>query len=427
MSDFLMPSLGADMEAGTLVAWQVAPGDRVEKGQVIAVVETAKGAIDVEVFESGVVEACYVAPDTKVPVGTPLARIGSGERVITEIPAPEAPVAVATSAAEVAAPATAPPLRPGPVTATAPALETAGGRVMASPAARRRARELGVALTSLGGSGPEGAIMLRDLEGTALAEPSTVLRRDGGFDRDEMRQAVDGATGGAPRPVTRGGFDPDEMRRAIAATMSRAKREIPHYYLATTVDLHAAEQWLADYNRERPPEARLLMSALLMKATARALVRYPQLNGHYQAQGFQGAERVDLGMAIHLRGGGLIAPALADAATLALPALMTRLQDLVQRSRRGGLRASEIGSPTATVTALGERGVDTVYGVIHPPQVAMIGFGSPRRRPVAVDELLAVRLAVEVSLAADHRVCDGHLGAQFLNEIDAQLQHPEAL
>ncbi|MBF8221209.1 dihydrolipoamide acetyltransferase family protein [Halomonas sp. 328] len=424
MSDFLMPSLGADMEAGTLVAWQVAPGDRVTKGQVVAVVETAKGAIDVEVFESGVVEACYVAPDTKVPVGTPLARIGSGERIITEIPAAEipaaeipateAPAAVATPTAEGAAPATAPPPRPEPVVApaTAPpprpepvaapatAPVAADGRVMASPAARRRARELGVALTSLGGSGPEGAIVLRDLEQVA---------------------------GGVPRPVTRGGFDPDEMRRAIAATMSRAKREIPHYYLATTVDLHAAERWLTDYNRERPPEARLLMSALLMKATARALVRYPDLNGHYGEQGFQGAERVDLGMAIHLRGGGLIAPALADAATLDLPTLMTRLQDLVQRARRGGLRASEIGSPTATVTALGERGVDTVYGVIHPPQVAMIGFGSPRRRPMAVDELLAVRLAVDVSLAADHRVCDGHLGAQFLNEIDAQLQHPEAL
>lgn len=404
MSDFLMPSLGADMEAGTLVEWLVAPGDRVTKGQVVAVVETAKGAIDVEVFESGVVEACYVAPDTKVPVGTPLARIGSGERVIAEIPAPEAPAAVASPAAEVAAPATEASPCPEPVTAAAPATAPVpeGGRVMASPAARRRARELGVALTSLSGSGPEGAIVLRDL---------------------------DGATGGVPPPGPRhhGGFDRDEMRQAIAANMSRSKREIPHYYLATTVDLHAAERWLADYNRERPPEARLLMAALLMKATARALARYPQLNGHYHAQGFQGAERVDLGMAIHLRGGGLIAPALADAATLALPELMTRLQDLVQRARRGGLRASEIGSPTATVTALGERGVDTVYGVIHPPQVAMIGFGSPRRRPVAVDELLAVRLAVEVSLAADHRVCDGHLGAQFLNEIDAQLQHPEAL
>jgi pyruvate dehydrogenase E2 component (dihydrolipoamide acetyltransferase) len=400
VSDFLMPSLGADMEAGTLVEWQVAPGDRVEKGQVIAVVETAKGAIDVEVFESGVVEECYVAPDTKVPVGTPLARIGSGDRVVDEpsgaVPEPAAAEPIA--AAPPPAPVTPPP--PGPAPVTAPIPES--GRAGASPAVRRRARELGVALDTLSGSGPGGAIVLRDLERAAGDEPRPERRRGGDFDRDEMRQA-------------------------IAATMSRAKREIPHYYLATTLDLHAAERWLADYNRERPPETRLLMAALFMKATARALVRYPELNGHYDEQGFQPAERVDLGMAIHLRGGGLIAPALQDTAALDLPTLMSRLQDLVQRARRGGLRASELGSATATVTALGERGVDTVYGVIHPPQVAMIGFGSLRRRPLAVDEMLAIRPAVDVSLAADHRVCDGHLGALFLNEIDAQLQHPEAL
>lgn len=412
MSDFLMPSLGADMEAGTLVEWLVAPGERVTKGQVIAVVETAKGAIDVEVFESGVVEACYVAPHTKVPVGTPLARIGSGERVVSEIPASESPAAMPAPEADTmaSAPGVAPapaaePSSPAPVAepdsaAPVAAATPEGLRSAASPAARRRARELGVALGALSGSGPEGAIVLRDL---------------------------DGAAGRASRPAPRGGFDPDEMRRAIAATMSRAKREIPHFYLATGVDLHAADAWLADYNRERPPEARLLMAALFMKATARALARYPQLNGHYGEAGFQPAERVDLGMAIHLRGGGLIAPALADAAALALPALMERLQDLVRRARRGGLRASELGSPTATVTALGEQGVDSVYGVIHPPQVAMIGFGSPHRRPVAVDEMLAIRPVVEVSLAADHRVCDGHLGARFLNEIDAQLQQPEAL
>lgn len=389
-----MPSLGADMEAGTLAEWRVAPGDRVEKGQVIAVVETAKGAIDVEVFESGVVEECYVGSNTWVPVGTPLARIGSGERVVTDLPA-------AGTAPE---PATVPEAEPPPtVSASAP---PAPAPPRASPAARRRGRERGIDLGALAGSGPGGAIVLRDLERTPLAEPRP--------DRPPV-----GDRGG--------GFDREAMRRSIAAAMTRAKREIPHYYLATTVDLHAAERWLADYNRERPPAARLLMAALFMKATARALARYPDLNGHYQAQGFRRAERVDLGMAIHLRAGGLIAPALRGAGELALPELMDRLQDLVQRARTGGLRAAEVGTATATVTALGERGVDTVFGVIHPPQVAMIGFGCVRRRPLAVDDMLAVRPAVDVSLAADHRVCDGHLGARFLNEIESQLQRPEAL
>ncbi|MFW3615479.1 dihydrolipoamide acetyltransferase family protein [Billgrantia antri] len=405
MSDFLMPSLGADMEAGTLVEWMVSPGDRVEKGQVIAMVETAKGLIDVEVFESGVVEECYVTPDTKVPVGTPLARIGSADRVVAERPGAAVESAAApgpaTEEATPSGPAVKAPQRPGLSSAPDLGPKPKGDRLAASPAARRRASELGVELGSLAGSGPGGAIVLRDLERAA---------------------------GEKLRPEhQRGGFDRDEMRQAIAASMSRAKREIPHYYLATTLDLHAADQWLENYNRDRPPEARLLMAALFMKATARALSRYPDLNGHYDELGFHPAERVHLGMAIHLRGGGLIAPALRDTETQDLLSLMRLLQDLVQRARRGGLRASELSSATATVTALGERGVDTVYGVIHPPQVAMIGFGSVRRRPLAVGDMLAIRPAVDVSLAADHRVCDGHLGALFLNEIDAQLQHPEAL
>ncbi|XKE46180.1 2-oxo acid dehydrogenase subunit E2 [Halomonas organivorans] len=392
MSDFLMPSLGTDMEAGTLAEWRVAPGDRVEKGQVIAVVETAKGAIDVEVFESGVVEECYVGPNTRVPVGTPLARIGSGERVVHEGPA-----AGTAPEAETAAPSPG-PRPPSPE----PRPDRGEGAPKASPAARRRARELELDLERVAGSGPGGAIVLRDLEGDGGKVPS-----------------VPGRPGR--------GFDTAEMRRAIAAAMTRSKREIPHYYLATTLDLQAAEGWLEAYNRDQPPVSRLLMAALFMKATARALVSYPDLNGHYEAQGFRPAERVDLGMAIHLRAGGLIAPAIRGAEALALPELMARLQDLVQRTRSGGLRASEVGTATATVTALGERGVDTVYGVIQPPQVAMIGFGRVRRRPLAVDDMLAIRPAVDLSLAADHRVCDGHLGARFLNEIDAQLQHPEAL
>ncbi|ATJ81568.1 dihydrolipoamide acetyltransferase family protein [Halomonas beimenensis] len=394
MSDFLMPSLGADMEAGTLAEWRVAPGDRVEKGQIIAVVETAKGAIDVEVFESGVVEECYVGPNTRVPVGTPLARIGGGERVVHDRPEPGAvdePATVPEAETEAPSPGPRPPSPAG-----------GGPSPGASPAARRRARELGLYLERVAGSGPGGAVVLRDLEG-AGGEVSSAPGRPGG------------------------GGEPTEMRRAIAAAMTRSKREIPHYYLATTLDLQAAEGWLEAYNRDQPPVSRLLMAALFMKATARALVSYPDLNGHYEAQGFRPAERVDLGMAIHLRAGGLIAPAICGAEALALPELMARLQDLVQRTRSGGLRASEVGTATATVTALGERGVDTVYGVIQPPQVAMIGFGRVRRRPLAVDDMLAIRPAVDLSQAADHRVCDGHLGARFLNEIDAQLQHPEAL
>lgn len=421
-----MPSMGADMDSAKLVEWKVKAGDRVKKSQVIAAVETSKAVLDVEVFENGVVEELYVAEGTEVDVGTPLARIGDGSRVGKQAPQAagkeQTQPAIETKSepeAEVQAtpetpPAQEPAVAPGasntpegppsqaqtPRPLPAAAKSEAEGRVAASPAARRTAREAGIALTDLRGSGPAGAVILRDLQG---AQPSRPI----------------------PRPGT--GFDSGQMRAAIAAAMSRAKREIPHYYLANTVDLHAAEQWLADYNEHQPPENRLLLSALFMKACALALGRYSELNGHYVENRFTAAAQVNLGMAVHLRGGGLVAPAILNADTLTLPELMHQLRDLVRRARGGGLRVSEMAGGTATVTALGDRGVDTVYGVIYPPQVAMIGIGRPRRRPLAVGDGVAARLAVDITLAADHRVCDGHLGALFLNEIEQLLQQPEAL
>ncbi len=419
MSDFVMPSLGADMETGTLVEWRVAPGDRVRKGQVVAVVETDKGAIDIEVFEDGVVEKIYVDPDAEVPVGTPLARIGAGtdarqagiESSMADAGAEDGGDAKATGrlkpeSESESEPEPEPESEPAsrPKTEAQRASRPGHGVPPASPAARMRARETGLDLADVQGSGPDGAIVLKDVE---AALPDTEIE-----------------TGARRR---RAGFDATEMRRTIAAAMSRSKREIPHYYLATTMDLAAAESWLDNYNHDRPPAERILLSALFMKATALALARHRTLNGHYGDDGFVPADTVNVGMAIHLRGGGLVAPAILDTDTLALPELMVRLQDLVQRARDGGLRGSEIASASATVTALGERGVDSVWGVIHPPQVSMIGFGRPRRQPVAIGDALAVRLAVEVSLAADHRVCDGHLGALFLGEIERQLQQPENL
>ncbi|TVP57893.1 MAG: 2-oxo acid dehydrogenase subunit E2 [Halomonadaceae bacterium] len=406
LSDFLMPSMGADMDSGTLVEWKVKPGDRVKKGQVIAAVETSKAVLDVEVFQDGVVEKFYVEEGTEVDVGAPLALIGDGSgaqapEIATETetsPEPE----TTTEPETIPEPETTPEPESTPEPVATPVARTPehSDRIPASPAARRAAREAGLTLADLQGSGPDGAIVLRDLPDP---QPS--------------------------RPDSRGGaaFDRGQMRATIAAAMSRAKREIPHYYLATTVDLHAAEQWLTHYNEQQPPNSRLLMSALFMKATALALARYSDLNGHYGKDGFKPAPQINLGMAVHLRGGGLVAPAILETDKLPLPALMHQLRDLVGRARSGGLRASEMAGGTATVTALGDRGVDTVYGVIYPPQVAMIGIGRARRRPLAVNDGIAVRLAVDLSLAADHRVCDGHLGALFLNEIERLLQQPEAL
>jgi pyruvate dehydrogenase E2 component (dihydrolipoamide acetyltransferase) len=238
---------------------------------------------------------------------------------------------------------------------------------------------------------------------------------------------VERALAAAPAPAAetpRGkpGLDMGEMRRAIAAAMSRAKREIPHFYLSHEIDLQAAQDRLTALNAERTPDRRLLMGALLVEATIRALARVPELNGRFEADSYAPSEEVNCGIAIAMRGGGLIAPAILDAGAMEADAIMEAMRDLVARTRAGRLRNSEVTRGTITVSSLGESGVDALLGVIYPPQVALVGFGTPRERPMVRAGVVAPRLAVTVTLAADHRVSDGRRGAQFLSEIERHLQ-----
>ncbi|MCL7465686.1 dihydrolipoamide acetyltransferase family protein [Phaeovulum sp. NW3] len=396
MSLFTMPSLGADMEDGRLVEWLVKPGDRVAKGDVVAVVETQKGAIEIEIFAAGEVAELLAEPGQQLPVGAPLARL-------TEAGAPAAP---APQAPALQAPPPAPPVpTPPPAPAPAPVAPEPRGAVLASPAARARMAELGIALAV--GSGPGGAVLLADVERQAQAKAPTEPT--------------------PPGPKGKPGLDMAEMRRAIAAAMARAKRDIPHYYLTHDIDLQTAQDWLTARNADRTPDQRLLMGALLIRATVRALARYPELNGRYEAEPYAPAPAVHCGLAIALRGGGLIAPAILNAETRDTDALMDAMRDLVARTRAGRLRNSELTQGTITVSSLGETGVDALLGVIYPPQVALIGFGTPRVKPMIHDGRVQPRLAVTVSLAADHRVSDGRRGAAFLAEIDRLLQEPDHL
>jgi pyruvate dehydrogenase E2 component (dihydrolipoamide acetyltransferase) len=209
--------------------------------------------------------------------------------------------------------------------------------------------------------------------------------------------------------------------------MARSKREIPHYYLRTQIDLDPAMRWLRDANQRRPVGERLVPAALLLTAAARAAKQVPEVNGFWVDGGFRPTDAVHLGVAISLRGGGLVAPAIHDADTLAVDEIMARLRDLVERARSGHLRQSEMADPTLTVTNLGERGTDEVLGVIYPPQVALIGFGRVVDRPWAVDGMLAVRPVVTATLSADHRVSDGHRGSRYLALVEELMQRPEEL
>ncbi|HEU5040528.1 MAG TPA: dihydrolipoamide acetyltransferase family protein [Gemmatimonadales bacterium] len=376
LEEFRMPSLGADMAAGRLVQWFKAPGDPLRRGDIIAEVDTDKGAIDIEVFTDGVLAEILVHEGERVPVGTALARIQRA--------------GVAAAAAPAAAPAPAPPAPASP----APAPPSAEPRIQVSPVARRLAGEWGVDLTGVQGSGPGGAITVADVEAAAGGKAETPAAR---------------------------------MRRAVGAAMARSKREIPHYYLSTTVDLGSAVEWLAERNRGRPPAERLLLGVLPLKAIALALREFPDFNAWYENGAVVPKPAINVGVAIALRDAGLVAPAIHDTDRQDLETLMRSLHDLVDRARGGALRSSELSDGTITLTSLGERGVDAVTGVIYPPQVALVGFGRVAQRPWVVGGAVVPRPLVTATLAGDHRASDGHRGGLFLARVEQLLQEPGAL
>lgn len=361
--EFHMPSLGADMEAATLVKWSVVPGTRVRRGETVALVETDKGIIDIESFEDGVVERLIVEPGTRVPVGATLALF-EGDAPTQAAPAPPRPAA----------------------------------RI--SPAARKRASELNLDPAALHGTGPQGAVTLEDVEQAAKTQKPTP------------------APAVAPR---------DAMRHAIAASMSRSKREIPHYYLQLAMDCSTPLKWLEEFNNARAVPERLLTAVLLIKAVAKAAAANEGFSGYYGPQGFEPKNPVHVGVAIAVRGGGLVAPALLEVDRKPLTALMPELTELVNRARAGHLRSGEVAAPTLTVTNLGDEGVDTMFPIIHPPQVAMVAFGSVLERAWAVEGRVEARPVINIALAADHRVTDGRQGAQFLMRIQAALLKPQEL
>ncbi len=481
-----MPALGADMEAGTVTQWLVHPGDAVHRGQIVAIVETDKADVEVEVFEDGVVEELLVPEGARVDVGSALARVGPPSESTGPATPPAAPSAAAatptrrrprttatrpkrrSAAGEPPAPtrwvappapaATAPratSARPEP---TPRARERAGGEhpsAPTSPLVRRRATELGVDLAEVAGTGRDGTVTHADVERAARAarRPSSTsvspgrarvsprarrLAAERGVDVADLvgtgpAGAIVGDDVEAPTQTNRTGIvnAPKDrgvaMRRAIARAMARSKREIPHYYLAHDVDFSAAQAYLYERNAAVPVTERILPAVLLLKATAVAVRRTPELNGFWVDDELRRSDAVHLGVAISLRGGGLVAPAIHDADERTVEDLMAALRDLVNRARAGSLRASELSDPTITVTNLGDQGVQLVHGAIYPPQVALVGFGAILERPWAADGMVGARPVVTTTLAADHRASDGARGSLLLTQIASVLQEPTTL
>lgn len=363
MIEFRMPSLGADMEDGTLIEWRVSPGEEVARGQVICVVDTQKGAIDVEVWEPGTVAQLVVEPGQKLPVGATMALLAEpGEDWRT-------------------AAVTVPPASP----AMAP---------RASPAARRRAAELGVDLASLATGAADAPISIADVERAA-----------------------------GPVPVQ---TPQQAMRDAIAAAMVRSSREIPHYYLGAEIDVEASLAWLETFNANRPPAGRILFVALVLRAIGQALREAPELNGSFVDGRFRASKAINVGMVTALRGGGLVVPTIRDVDRLELPDLMSSLHEVLSRARGGRLRSSDLSDSTITVSNMGELGAETVYGLIYPPQVALVGLGRVASRPIVRDGSIVAARTMHATLSGDHRVTDGLVGARFLAALRERLERPEA-
>ncbi|MBI2723759.1 MAG: 2-oxo acid dehydrogenase subunit E2 [Chloroflexi bacterium] len=439
ISEVVMPQMGADMVEGTILKWLKHEGDEVARGEIIAEIETDKANVEIEAFESGIFRATLAHEGDVVPVGGVIAVIAAPTDDISQYangsaPTSDAPPAV-PPAAKAAAPAeaqstasapasaapqstplaerppTPPPPRdvrpPQPLAAEAPAAP-AEHRLRVSPVARRIAEERGIDLRTVRGSGPDGRIIKRDLDGAPpSAAPSSVV----------PQQATSAA--GAPDVATP--VEMTKMRQAIARRMAQSKREAPHYYLLVDIDMTAASSFRTDANAALPQGERISVNDLIVRACALALAEHPAFNATVQGDAIERHSAVNVCIAI-AKEDGLIAPALLD--TTSLAAIARGSKDLVARAKSGALRAEELTAGTFTVTNLGAFGVETLIGIIQPPQTAILGTGSVMPQVVARDGVPVVREMMKVALSADHRVTDGAQGARFLAEIKRLLEQP---
>lgn len=389
MIEFRMPSLGADMDAGTLIEWKKKPGDSLHRGDIIAEVETQKGLIEIEVFDEGIIKELLIAEGTKVPVGTILALIE--------------PTVVPSKTKEIQISETKPiALQPTEEKTSIP-IQTPKDSIphlKVSPLAKRFATEKHIDLLKIKGTGNDGAIIKADIEQVV-----------GQMETFEEKKT---------NPPS------DTIRLAVAAAMTKSNKEIPHYYLQKNIDLTRALAWLQETNSQRVAKQRLLPVTLLIKATAKSLTEFPDLNAVWE-NGLHPIKEINIGFVVSLRSGGIIVPAIHNANLKSIDQIMETLNDLIPRARALKLRSSELSDSTITITSIGEQGADSVFGVIYPPQVAIIGFGTISEQPFAKNGMLGTRSLITVTLAGDHRATDGLTGSRFLSLLNTHLQNPENL
>ena len=418
-----MPAMGADMTEGTVVKWLKSEGDEVARGDKLAEIETDKTVVEMEAYNAGILRRIVLGDGTKAPVGSLLAYIGGADDVLPEMD--DAPVATPTEEpstpepavelqVEAAAPEPQPapePVVPAPATAAPPAPTVEGGRIKASPLARRLARESGYNLAAIPGTGPGGRITRDDVLGFT---PAPAFAPSG--------------VAAAPPAVTVDGSDIEltTMRQAIARVTVRSKTEAPHYYVTSGVDMTEAMSFRAQLNAElAESDVRVSVNDMIIKALAMAIVEYPKWNTTFHEDRLEGHDNINIGVAIALEA-GLIVPALLGVQNMSLVDVANASKDLGARARGegGSLTQEELTAGTFSTSNLGMFGTDTFAAIIVPPQAGILAVGAVKPTPVVMDDEIVVRQIMNATISADHRVGDGAEAAILLNEVKDNLERP---
>jgi pyruvate dehydrogenase E2 component (dihydrolipoamide acetyltransferase) len=419
MAEVTMPRLSDTMEEGTIVAWHKQPGDRVERGDVLAEIETDKATMDLEAYDAGVLEQIVVPAGETVPIGTVVAIVGSGAPAAAGGPAPAAPAKADVPAAPQAAavpPAPAPD-RAAPV----PAAVSAGNgeRIKASPMARAVARDLGVDLRTLSGSGPGGRIVKADVE-SALRAPTA---------EPALATPAPALSPAAPAFTPATSDDVEEIpltnvRKVVARRLVESMQSAPHFYLTSVIDADALVAFRAELNQRLGGDGiKLSMNDLIVKACATALRADPEINVSWAGDKILRHRRIHLGIAVALEE-GLIVPVVRDADQKSVTQISREAKALVERARAGKLTPNEFQGGTFTISNLGMFGIDHFTAVINPPEAAILAVGATIPEPVVRDGRVVVRHTMKLTLSIDHRALDGAAGARFLALLQAILEDP---
>ena len=394
-----MPKLGFDMAEGTLVRWLKHEGETVEKGEVLAEIETDKATVEVEASVAGTVRKLIVAERSTVPVGAPIAILGTPDEPIEAVAL--SGVAKPVVATVPSAPPSVPAALPGPAGVTAaPALGPGSlpGGVRASPLAHRMAGETGIDLKAVHGTGPEGRITKKDV----LAAATQPIAPPAGL--------------GVTVPLTR-------LRSAIGRRMLASKQQVPHFYLTIDLDAERLADTRAQFNAAQPDDAKLSVNDFVVKAAALALRDVPGLNASLRGESIQRHAQVNVGVAVAIED-GLLTIVVRDADTKPLRQIGDEIRAMVGRARQGRVRPDDVDGSTFTVSNLGMFDIDHFVAIINPPEAAILAVGSVRETPVVRDGQLAPGLRLKVTLSADHRVTDGAEAARWLQALRARLEHP---